>query len=1087
MDCDSSSSSDHAQIGVVKTPLAGKIFSVTVENFLTYTFATMYPDENLNIVIGPNGTGKSSIVAGMVIGMGGSTKVLSALNRLADYVKNGKEMSQITVVLFKNENRDVIRFCRSFGRNNKSTYTIDGKKVTEITYLSTIRALNVQVSNLCQFLPQDRVQDFAKQNPQELFRSTQMSVCSEEMIEHFKQLTEMRTEQLDSQTKLGQNAAILKEHEKRLEVLQEQVDTIKRQGNLQTRKQLIEKKIAWMEFEKLYLKCKEIDNDLKVARQNYERCKKENDELLKSAAGIVAQRKKYENKLKSESDKRQKCTDELHRIKIEMERVEDALQKAIGDLSFTKQSAAEQQRELKENQLLIKACEKDYSEHLAKTNTDEINAKLSVIDKNVHDFKQKINKFITTRSNINNEIDSVIRPKIVEMENCIRKAESVAEVKLELLRNNFNHTYKAVMWLRENHNLFKSKIYEPILLELNIKNIAYCKFVENCIPIRDLIAFTCEDVDDMTLLVEKLRIDMNLSCSVVHSDASTKLNFKSKAPINQFRQYGAESYLIDCIDGPYPILNYLCRIYNVHNIVIGDENLEFNSDNLPSWMRVFFTPTSRISISTSKYSGQRSMLSNAIFGKNIIGVQTSEVELNALKLKKERTIRQSDKLRNDRNELERLVSTLEEQCNQKFLEKNDLNKVVHRLKQCKQKLDMQKEKVKRMECDQINVDVETEKFREKSAQLVKKMLTFQQNYVKVFEMFTKKILNEDESRVRFDKFKTSCANIDGKIIDSNEETERSKKYVDKIGGMLDTVKQQCFEKQSAAMKLTENRKPSDGKRFPYKKQFDELANEMSVLLDEIADIDGQLDCGDSSNTNTMQEYEERLKNVKLLENQIKNSDQTAAQIETKIKQIHDIWYPQIMKIVDTINENFGSFMSTMDCAGEIELIRTDEHDYDKYGIEIRVKYRSNERLRALDRFVQSGGERAVAIAVYSLALQHLSQVPFRCVDEINQGMDPNNERRVFEMLVNIVAQEGQSQFFYVTPKLLPNLAFNKFVSCIVVYNGPFTTHNGYFNRMGKLFNELIQKQKFIRDSLFIAMFFIFSDHDAKSASKLKST
>lgn len=76
-------------------------------------------------------------------------------------------------------------------------------------------------------------------------------------------------------------------------------------------------------------------------------------------------------------------------------------------------------------------------------------------------------------------------------------------------------------------------------------------------------------------------------------------------------------------------------------------------------------------------------------------------------------------------------------------------------------------------------------------------------------------------------------------------------------------------------------------------------------------------------------------------------------------------------------------------------------------------------MQPLDRFVQSGGERAVAIAVYSLSLQQLTQVPFRCVDEINQGMDPDNERKIFDMLVAHVAQERQSQFFYVTPKVNP--------------------------------------------------------------------
>lgn len=40
-----------------------------------------------------------------------------------------------------------------------------------------------------------------------------------------------------------------------------------------------------------------------------------------------------------------------------------------------------------------------------------------------------------------------------------------------------------------------------------------------------------------------------------------------------------------------------------------------------------------------------------------------------------------------------------------------------------------------------------------------------------------------------------------------------------------------------------------------------------------------------------------------------------------------------------------------------------------------------------------------------------------CVDEINQGMDPSNERKIFNMLVEQTAQLGKSQYFFVTPKV----------------------------------------------------------------------
>lgn len=54
--------------------------------------------------------------------------------------------------------------------------------------------------------------------------------------------------------------------------------------------------------------------------------------------------------------------------------------------------------------------------------------------------------------------------------------------------------------------------------------------------------------------------------------------------------------------------------------------------------------------------------------------------------------------------------------------------------------------------------------------------------------------------------------------------------------------------------------------------------------------------------------------------------------------------------------------------------------------------RENEQLSVLDSHRQSGGERAVSTIYYLMALQSLARAPFRVVDEINQGMDPRNER-----------------------------------------------------------------------------------------------
>lgn len=47
--------------------------------------------------------------------------------------------------------------------------------------------------------------------------------------------------------------------------------------------------------------------------------------------------------------------------------------------------------------------------------------------------------------------------------------------------------------------------------------------------------------------------------------------------------------------------------------------------------------------------------------------------------------------------------------------------------------------------------------------------------------------------------------------------------------------------------------------------------------------------------------------------------------------------------------------------------------------------------------------------LYIIALQGVTVTPFRVVDEINQGMDPVNERKVFGQLVAASTREGTPQ------------------------------------------------------------------------------
>ena len=64
-----------------------------------------------------------------------------------------------------------------------------------------------------------------------------------------------------------------------------------------------------------------------------------------------------------------------------------------------------------------------------------------------------------------------------------------------------------------------------------------------------------------------------------------------------------------------------------------------------------------------------------------------------------------------------------------------------------------------------------------------------------------------------------------------------------------------------------------------------------------------------------------------------------------------------------------------------------------------------------------------------------AHTPFRLVDEINQGMDQQNERNVLNVLGQVVSSEEDCcQFFVITPKLLMGINYPDNSKVIIVHN-----------------------------------------------------
>ena len=57
------------------------------------------------------------------------------------------------------------------------------------------------------------------------------------------------------------------------------------------------------------------------------------------------------------------------------------------------------------------------------------------------------------------------------------------------------------------------------------------------------------------------------------------------------------------------------------------------------------------------------------------------------------------------------------------------------------------------------------------------------------------------------------------------------------------------------------------------------------------------------------------------------------------------------------------------------------------------------------------------------------------MDEINHGMDEENERRVMDILAGQVGSQQMPQTFLLTPKMFSNPGFVMFATCHLIANG----------------------------------------------------
>ncbi|XP_041656098.1 structural maintenance of chromosomes protein 5 isoform X2 [Cheilinus undulatus] len=998
----------------------GSILRITMKNFLTYDHSVVYPGPNLNMIIGANGTGKSSIVCAICLGLAGKPAILGRGDKVGGYVKRGCSKGAIEIELYKSGGNIVINR-EIIAENNQSVWTLNGKHCNQKTVEEEVRALQIQVSNLCQFLPQEKVGEFAKMSKIELLEATEKSVGPPEMYGYHCELKNFRTKERELENIVKEKASFLEKAKQRNERNKHDMNRYYERKRHLDVIELLEKKKPWVEYET-------TRKELEGVKKEREEAKRRLNALKQAQAPLVNKIRLIENQLKPTEAEIRTKTANIKEVSLKCKQKQDQLDRKNEEIDDIKQNQRLKQMEEDDKQKRIsntKRTIEDMRAELAKiADQPDVTPRINEVNNELRRIQVERAKIEGEKSDLRREKDNVLA-EIRSLGRKLNDMNNMMNAKEEKLRGRHRDTYTALQWLRENRNIFTGNVHEPMMLVINVKDNRFAKYVENHISFHDLRAFVFQRKDDMEKFMVEVRDRMNLRVNSVSAPEETCSKREPARNIDSLRRFGFFTYLREMFDAPEEVMSYLCHQYRVHDVPVGNDQTKAMIKTVieEPYLRVLYTTEERYTLKRSHYSNKISTSNSAVHPSQYLSVTVDAEEKRKLEQKIKACESKLREIDERMKALQTEAASFDRQDNELLAEKKKLSELKGKKRQLEQKITTKQDSLRQMENTVIDLQKIEEETKEKieavnfqKVEIVRVIvgqmkLRAQLNMQKVYLALETAGLTAEKTKLEND-CREGTSELRNTEQECNRLEQRKIQLTEQCKGLLKRAKTICRMQDDQAL-------PAD------------LRNAFTELPDTLDEIDAMLneersraECFTGLSENVVDEYNRREQEIKHLEKDLEERSNNLSAYRQNISEAKERWLNPLKQLVEQINTKFSDFFRHMQCAGEVDLHSENE-------------FHSSTHLHELTAYHQSGGERSVSTMLYLMALQELNRCPFRVVDEINQGMDPVNERRVFDIVVRTACKETTSQYFLITPKLLQNLEYADEMTVLCVHNGPY--------------------------------------------------
>ncbi|KAE8226470.1 hypothetical protein CF319_g926 [Tilletia indica] len=1008
---------------------AGVIDRVDLKNFMCHKHLTMKLGQQLNFVIGHNGSGKSAILTGITIALGGKASSTSRGSSLKSFVREGADSAEVILTMrnegveaFKPtlygkriiiERRIMAQGGTSWKMKNHAGKVVSAKREEIDAYCDHT---NIQVDNPMNVLSQDAARQFlstshAKDKYSFFLKGTQLNQLAGEYESINQAVAQMKTA-------VSKHEELLPDLEKQV---REAMNRYKVLDKARSRKEELVKLQEQMVWSQVIAKEQEVKQQKSKAEKAKEKLNLVNAEIVKHENAL----EELDAEIKEVEDRAKASREREAPLREERQRINQEIKAQVARLSSFKDESArlsEQFNQLEEDIKRLQKSIDDEAARLAHDNRENIERlqeqreesrkEREELGAEETDMRQELRNLESATGPLRQQFDELKR-EISNIQRDIQNKEaSIATMNTGEKLDLYGPGYRAVLKSIDNYGRWRQKPLGPLGRYVKVKDERWSRVMESVLT-HLLSAFLVTNFDDQQVLLKMIRAAMpNVNVSVLVA-AHDEFDFSAGEPdssiltVRRALEFSDRSVLRAFVNTAKIEKSAL-----VETRVQGDQLVRGTPRNVNL---AFSADMYRVS------GGVRGSSTQTITQYNGTPRLTTNLDDGIRRLKEELRVLEESKVQKDREML-----TIRKQLSDNERSRNDIKNKIPGIGRKIRQLDDR--------IQQIEDDLREDEPANVAALQENKEEALQEQ-AKITEEF--KTLAKQKEEVK------------ASLIPLQTKSEKIKQQMTTFFESRETFTDKLEKKTPERMKvfnLLQHRKDQLGEK---EKDYQDALVRQGEIEAELEDWTAQAEefCPRVDAPLKPDEYGKKISAIEshaaaARKQGVENIDDVLKELGSKkkalqdaresIQEIRDVskmfaeslslrqnrWHQFRKSIAVRARNLFTMHLEHRGYTGSLSF----DHDGGKLRLRVQTEDMTKVR-RDKDPKSLSGGEKSFATICLLLALWEAIGCPVRCLDEFDVFMDAVNRKISMKMIADTAKNNPATQFVLITPQNMANVNF----------------------------------------------------------------